>query len=124
MRIRRFLVAGALSLAVLFAVSCSKSPNGVRTPPKPVDLGAIELTAEVTRTFTLGAHKSCNFTWHEAPDGAQIKVEVSATNAAGAIFHSLANVKTLSGHSCIISMGGEAVAFTPVLKNNEPESRE
>jgi hypothetical protein len=116
MRTHCFITAPVLLLVIAGAVSCSKGPAMGPLPPNTDKLGQVELAPEIPAYFSLANHKSCTLTARRVPDGMAITVETMATNNLGAITHTLATITTVPGRACVVSLGDEAVAFTPTLK--------
>ena len=82
------------------------------------DLGAVELTPQTPKQFSLGAGKSCTLTGRQIADGIDVKLVVLATNADGTVKRLEGEVTTTPGRQCAISVGDNdtMVGFTPTLK--------
>jgi len=118
MRTPHFIATAAL-LAV-FIIGCSKNPSEqshhAKLPPNTTDLGAVELTPQTPKQFSLGAGKSCILIGRQLPDGVGVKVLVLVTNADGTVERSQGEVETSPGRQCVMVTGGVSVGFTPTLK--------
>ena len=118
LRIQYFIAIGVVSTFVLLAAGCSKGSGkpAPATPPNVTDLGAVELVAESPKQFGIGANRSCIVTGKQLTNGIEVMLVVQTTNTDGTVDSSQAEMVTLPGRQCAISVGDTMIGLTPTLK--------